>query len=85
VSVGLLDARFNQIISGYSFTVSPSLNALDYTSNATARVKRWQVRLLFAAGLRNPLFNRSDTCSFRAYRRTGPIITDSPVLTIFLS
>lgn len=37
VSAGLLDARFNQIVSGYSFTVSPSVNALDYTSNATAR------------------------------------------------
>jgi prepilin-type N-terminal cleavage/methylation domain-containing protein len=38
VSAGLLDARFNQIVAGYSFSVSPSANALDYTSNATARV-----------------------------------------------
>jgi prepilin-type N-terminal cleavage/methylation domain-containing protein len=38
VSAGLLDARFNLVVSGYSFSVSPSANALDYTSNAIARV-----------------------------------------------
>ena len=37
VSAGLLDARFNLVVSGYSFSVTPSANALDYTSNATAR------------------------------------------------
>ena len=38
VSAGLLDARFFSVVSGYSFSISPSVNTLDYTSNATARV-----------------------------------------------
>ena len=37
VTAGLLDARFTQLISGYSFSVTTSANALDYTSSATAR------------------------------------------------
>jgi len=37
VSAGLLDNRFTLLVSGYSFSVTPSVNALDYTANATAR------------------------------------------------
>jgi prepilin-type N-terminal cleavage/methylation domain-containing protein len=37
VSAGLLDNRFVQIVSGYSFSVSVTPDTLDYTSNATAR------------------------------------------------
>jgi prepilin-type N-terminal cleavage/methylation domain-containing protein len=37
VSAGLLDARFYNIVSGYSFTVSVSVDTLDYTSQAVAR------------------------------------------------
>ena len=37
VTAGLLDNRFGQIVSGYSFSVTVSVNALDYTSDATAR------------------------------------------------
>jgi type IV pilus assembly protein PilA len=38
VSVGLLDNRFNQVMTGYSFSVTVSANALDYTANAAARM-----------------------------------------------
>lgn len=38
VTAGLLDARFNQIVAGYSFSVTVSADTLDYTANATARV-----------------------------------------------
>jgi type IV pilus assembly protein PilA len=37
VAAGLLDNRFAVIVSGYSFSVTTSANALDYTSYATAR------------------------------------------------
>jgi prepilin-type N-terminal cleavage/methylation domain-containing protein len=37
VSAGLLDARFNQIVSGYSFSVDVSVDTYDYTANAVAR------------------------------------------------
>ena len=37
VAAGLLDNRFIQVVSGYSFSVAPSANALDYTAYATAR------------------------------------------------
>jgi type IV pilus assembly protein PilA len=37
ITAGLLDNRFGQIVSGYSFTVTVSPSTLDYTSNATAR------------------------------------------------
>jgi prepilin-type N-terminal cleavage/methylation domain-containing protein len=37
IMAGLLDNRFGQIVSGYSFTVTVSPSTLDYTSNATAR------------------------------------------------
>ena len=37
VAAGLLDARFENIVSGYSFTITVSVDTLDYTSNATAR------------------------------------------------
>ena len=37
VAAGLLDARFQQIVSGYSFWVDVSMDTLDYTSNAVAR------------------------------------------------
>lgn len=37
VSAGLLDARFQQIVSGYSFSVTVSTDTLDYTANASAR------------------------------------------------
>jgi prepilin-type N-terminal cleavage/methylation domain-containing protein len=37
VGAGLLDARFNQVVSGYSFGVDVSVDTLDYTANATAR------------------------------------------------
>jgi prepilin-type N-terminal cleavage/methylation domain-containing protein len=38
VSASLLDNRFNQTMSGYSFSVTVSANALDYTANAAARM-----------------------------------------------
>ena len=37
VSAGLLDARFQNIVAGYSFTITVSADTLDYTANATAR------------------------------------------------
>jgi prepilin-type N-terminal cleavage/methylation domain-containing protein len=37
IAAGLLDNRFVTLVSGYSFSVAPSLNALDYTAYATAR------------------------------------------------
>ena len=37
ITAGLLDNRFGQIVSGYSFTVTVSPSTLDYTTNATAR------------------------------------------------
>ena len=37
VSAGLLDARFGQIVSGYSFSVTVSASTLDYSAYATAR------------------------------------------------
>ena len=37
VGAGLLDNRFSQVVSGYSFSISVTVNTLDYTSAATAR------------------------------------------------
>jgi len=37
VTAGLLDNRFAQIVSGYSFSVTLSPDTLDYTASATAR------------------------------------------------
>ena len=37
VGSNLLDSRFTQIVSGYSLSVSVSMDTLDYTANATAR------------------------------------------------
>lgn len=37
VAAGLLDNRFTQVVSGYSFSVTTSANALDYSAYATAR------------------------------------------------
>jgi len=37
VAAGLLDSRFNQVASGYSFSTSISANTLDYTAAASAR------------------------------------------------
>ena len=37
VTAGLLDARFFNIVSGYSFTVDVSVDTYDYTSNAVAK------------------------------------------------
>jgi prepilin-type N-terminal cleavage/methylation domain-containing protein len=37
IAAGLLDNRFVTLVSGYSFSVAPSVNALDYTAYATAR------------------------------------------------
>jgi prepilin-type N-terminal cleavage/methylation domain-containing protein len=37
VSAGLLDSRFNQVVSSYSFSVTLSADTLDYTANAVAR------------------------------------------------
>ena len=37
VAAGLLDARFYQVVSGYSFSVAVSADTLDYTANGTAR------------------------------------------------
>src|SRR4051812_25516531 len=37
IGAGLLDARFTQIVSGYSFSVAVSADTLDYTADAAAR------------------------------------------------
>lgn len=37
VSAGLLDSRFQNIVSGYSFTIDVSADTLDYTATATVR------------------------------------------------
>ena len=37
VSAGLLDARFQNIVSGYSFNIDVSADTLDYTATSTAR------------------------------------------------
>ena len=37
VSAGLIDSRFQNIVSGYSFTIDVSVSTLDYTANAVAR------------------------------------------------
>ena len=37
VTANLLDSRFQQIVSGYSFSVTVSLSTFDYTANGTAR------------------------------------------------
>jgi type IV pilus assembly protein PilA len=38
VSAGLIDNRFQALVSGYSFTIAISADTLDYTANASARV-----------------------------------------------
>jgi prepilin-type N-terminal cleavage/methylation domain-containing protein len=37
VGAGLLDNRFTQVVSGYSFSVAVSVDTLDYTANSWAR------------------------------------------------
>ena len=38
VAIGLLDNRYNQVVSGYSISVAVSADTLDYTANSSARL-----------------------------------------------